>query len=248
MLPTQFQSISSKSLDVFYDTIFHVQKLNGHDILSIYKLDFDFDTEELNTKNIPYIIDFGDSGTSLPFTAISSCFIDNILIDSEKAVFVCSLSAVQTNIQQTINGQIHTGNAYCPVIYRYDINAHDLQKIYPMNTDIAQWNTMLQGNLITTQQPLVSFDIDNSSLGIIFKTIRDVASQYSLRCYVDLEFKYLSSSLSLDNVRLLSASATDGSYTTSPTFQRYVKNGDDKLLIGETTLSGTKKILMFKIN
>lgn len=248
MLTTQFQSISSKGIDVFYDTVFHVQKLDGHDVLSIYKLDFDFSTEELNTKNIPFTVDFGDSGTSAPNTATLNCFVDNLLLDNEKAVLVCGLSSVQLNLSQTINGDIHVGNAYCPVIYRYDINDHLLQKVYPMNDDIIQWSTMLQGNLIDIQPPLTSFDPENNALGFIFKTIRTVASSYNLRSYIDLDFTYLSRSLSLTNARIITSAASDGDYTSPLVFQKYVKTGDDKLLIGEADISGTKKILMFQLN
>ena len=242
-----FQSLSSKHLDVFYDTVFHVQKTDRHDIMSIYKLDFNFDTETLDTINIPYTIDFGDSGSAFPHTAARSCFVDTILSDSDKSVLICGLSCVAFSVQQIVDGVTYMGNAYCPIIHRYDINEHTLHKIYPLGDDVNQWARMVQGFLTPAQAPLVSLDVNNGVLGFIYKTKQLVNSSYNIRCYIDIDFKYKSGNIELDNARIINSADTDGNYAGAD-IQKYIRYDNKKLLIAAATIANTKKILLLNLN
>lgn len=244
-------SISSnytKDIHVFYDSLFHIEKLaNKHDILTIYKLDFDYSDASINQKNIPISIDFGDSNRANPFDATRNCYVDSILLENEKAGLIVGLEWISANLTQTIGGKNHVGDVYNPVIYKYDINNHSLKKIYPKSEDLTQWKKFLQGDKVPAQVPLVSFDPKNNRLGFILKTTRSVNS-VDIRTYIDVDFIYRKDSLELENVRVLSADNNNGVYNSSINFQRYVNHNDQKLLIAAgSTVSNKKKILVFKL-
>lgn len=237
----------TKGINVYYDSLFHTEKLdNKHDILTIYKLDFDYENASINQKNIPISIDFGNSNSTVPFNATKSCYVNSILLESEKAVLIIGLEWLSPNLSQVIGGKLHVGDAYNPIIYKYDINNHSLKKIYPKSDDLPQWQSFLQGDKVTGQVPLVSFDPKNNRLGFILKTTRTVNSE-NIRTYIDIDFIYRKDSLELENVRVLSAENTNGVYNSSIVFQKYVNDNGQKLLIAAGSKSNKKKILIFKL-
>jgi hypothetical protein len=253
-------SISStftKDINVYYDSLFHVEKINQtgnslhkHDILTIYKLDFNYSDASINQKNIPLKIDFSDSGKTPPFEASKSCYVGSILLESEKCVLIVGLEWISANLTQTIGSQTHVGDAYNPIIYKYDINNHTSQKLYPKSEDLAQWTSFLQGDKISAQVPLISYDPKNNRLGFILKTTRTVNS-VNTRTYIDIDFIYRKDALELENVRVLSAEDTNGVYNSSINFQKYINHNGQKLLIaaGSKKISRVdkKKVLIFKL-
>lgn len=240
-------SDQTKNIRVFYDSLFHVEKVDKHDILNIYKLDFDYETTQINQRNIPLVIDWGNSNSTLPNNATRSCYIDSILLEKEKAVLICGLQWISSNLTQTINGESHVGDVYNPLIYKYDINNHQLKKLYPFEEDLTQWESFLQGDKVSGQQPLISFDVKNNRLGLIYKTVRAVNS-VNQRNYIDLDFIYRKDSLELENVRILSASDSNGDYNSTIVFQKYVNHGGQKLLIAAGSKSNKKRVLVVKLN
>lgn len=236
----------NKNIRVYYDSLFRLEKISRHDILTIYKLDFDYDTGEINQKNIPLEIDFGDSGANFVFNATRNCYVDSILLDKEKTVLICGLQWISMNKEQLIGSKLHIGDVYNPIFYKYDINTHTLKKIYPSTKELTQWQSFLQGDKVLSQSPLVSFDPQNNKLGFIFKTTRTIAGQ-TQRNYVDIDFIYRTDSLELENVRILSAENSDGDYNSSIFWQKYVNHDDQKILIAAGSKSSKKRILMMRL-
>lgn len=236
----------TKNIQVFYDSLFHVTKVDKHDILTIYKLDFNYDLAELNQKNIPLTIDWGNSNSTSPNNATRSCYADSIFLEKEKAVLICGLEWISSNLSQSIDGQTHVGDVYNPLIYKYDLNSHTLKKLYPFDEDLEQWTAFLQGDKVTGQTPLISFDQKNNRLGFIFKTNRTVNSVIQ-RNYIDVDFIYRKDSLELENVRILSAENSNGDYNSTIIFQKYINHDGQKILIAAGSKSGKKKILVFKL-
>lgn len=236
----------NKNIRVYYDSLFRLQKISRHDILTIYKLDFDYDTGEINQKNIPLEIDFGDSGATILSNATKSCYVDSILLEKEKVVLICGLQWISANLEQSIEGKLHVGDVYNPIFYKYDINSHTLKKLYPGSEELTQWQSFLQGDKVSSQIPLVSFDPANNKLGFIFKTTRTIDGQ-TQRNYVDIDFIYRTDSLELENVRILSAENSNGDYNSTIFWQKYVNHDDQKILIAAGSKSLKKKILMMRL-
>jgi hypothetical protein len=236
----------NKNIRVYYDSLFRLQKISRHDILTIYKLDFDYDTGEINQKNIPLEIDFGDSGATILSNATKSCYVDSILLEKEKAVLICGLQWISANKEQLIDSQWHVGDVYNPIFYKYDINSHTLKKLYPSSEELTQWQSFLQGDKVSSQIPLVSFDPANNRLGYIFKTTRTIDGQ-TQRNYVDIDFIYRTDSLELENVRILSAENSNGDYNSTIFWQKYVNHDDQKILIAAGSKSLKKRILMMRL-
>lgn len=236
----------NKNIRVYYDSLFRLEKISRHDILTIFKLDFDYDTGEINQKNIPLKIDFGDGGANFLYNATKSCYVDSILLEKEKAVLICGLQWISSNLSQSIEGKLHVGDVYNPIFYKYDINSHTLKKIYPGTEELIQWSSFLQGDKVLSQIPLVSFDPANNRLGFIFKTTRTIDGQ-TQRNYVDIDFIYRTDNLELENVRILSAEHSDGDYNYSIFWQKYINHDDQKILIAAGSKSSKKRILMTKL-
>lgn len=235
----------TKGIKVFHDTLFHITKVSKHDILKIIKLYFDFSTGSINQKNIPLEIDFGNSNSSVAANATRSCYADSVLVEKDKTVLICGLEWIG-NLSQTIDGVLHEGASYRPIIYKYDINSHELSKVFPLGDDGTQWETFLQGDKYSDAPVLVSFDKNNNKLSFLYKTLRTVDG-IDIRVYVVVHFSYVSGRIIHTDTLLYSAEDDNGNYSSSMTPHKYVNYDDRDIIIISGTKASNKKLLMIEL-
>jgi hypothetical protein len=147
----------------------------------IDRIDFDYDSAAIIPNGKDYLISFGDTEHVSPFLHTGSSHIDNILLEKEKRVLVCGLSAAM------------------PVIYDYSINENTLQKIFPTSETLVQWDALGLGDYNARQRTLVGYNPETHIINFVIPTIED--GNYKLN---DIEFTYNNSSTELTNVRSLS--------------------------------------------
>lgn len=221
-----------QDFQIFYDTLFLNFKVkdnnfsNYYDFILIEKLTFDYNNISFSSDNKNYLIDFGDTSSSLPKVSINgNIFIDNILLEKEKIIFICGLSS--------------SGLLFCPVVFEYNINQNNLLKIYPNIDDLNIWNNYSFGRYLSSQHPLVSYNNDTKILNFIFKTTNNIIENIN-----DIELKFTNNSLQLNSINILSGSGV--SNYNSFNFVKF-KNYDDniKLVLAKTD---TNTIVPFSIS
>jgi hypothetical protein len=229
---------------VYYDTLFQCRRINREDILTIYKLDFDYNNASLNQKNVPIVINFGNSNSITPYNSTRSSFVNTIYIKKEKAVFILGLKWLASNATQTIGGLSHIGDAYVPVIYKYYLNEHRLEKLY--TDDETMWQTFVQGDKISSHPVLSAYDEKSGKLGMIYKVIRTINS-IATRCYIEILFD-TNPDITLSDVKIMNVEATNGDYNSSFVFQKYVIDQNKRYIIASGIRNGKRKTIMLKLN
>ncbi len=230
-----------KGMKVFYDSLFLNFKVPDEfseditDYLLIEKLEFNYDTGLMEVAERDYLISFGNSGFAQPHLSQGNCYGDSVLDEKNKNVVVVGLLRSDTNLVQVMSGRTFTGDSYCPLIYFYDINNNALKKVYPTTQQqIDDWNNIPLGNFNISQTPLVSLNIENSILNMMFRSTMSVTAPVSaaLDCLVDIEFDYNITGVTLTDVTVLTAGYSSSSDVTSFEFVRLRNyNDNEKLLI-----------------
>ena len=233
---TNYNLQGIKNLKVYYDTLLVNLRANvttNYEFVLLEKLAFDYADNVILGSDKSFIINFGDVGYVEPYKTNGNCYIDSILLEKSKNLLICGLTALSSNVSQTINGQVHTGHSYVPVVYLYNINDHSLLKIYPkLEADIQEWNAFVIGDIESTQLPIASFNGDNSNLNILFNTTRTVAGS-AINCLADLNFTY-NGELELNGVQLLTSAIVSGGNYSSLAFVKTAPVEDGKLIFSYT--------------
>lgn len=224
-----------KTVKVFYDTLTVNLKTEKKDILLIEKLNFDYDANAVSLENNGYVIVFGDSGSYLPNKSTGNQYVDTVLLEKEKRLLICGLSAMNTNVSHPVL----SGNAYIPIVYDYTIDTHKLQKIYPaVSADIVAWNSLPLGIINEDQIPLLCYNFDNKQLNMLVSCVHD-----NNNLLVDITLQH-STGLLLNNVQLLSSSAR--SDYSDYKLVRMTTWDDERLLLANATISGDSYIVPIK--
>jgi hypothetical protein len=152
---------------VFYDTLFLNTKISNNaeflNIVIIEPLKYDFSSSSFSSGGEGTIINFGNTNHSEPVLSDGNTFINCILDDNNKLVFLVGLSS--------------TSNYTIPVIYSYDLNNKEIIKEFPSDNDISEWESFTNFTYQSTQIPFIRMD---KNLHIGFKTLS--AGQ----CYLNL--------------------------------------------------------------
>ena len=164
ILKSPFEDQGIQNLDVFYDSfIFNLKVKRGalyENMVLIEKLSFDYQEEIIKRDKNALVINFGDSGLAAPLMSIGNSFLGAFLDKRRKLVFLVGIRRMQS------------GNII-PVVYRYEINTHTTQPVFPGTDDIAEFNTMQDpGVFFSDKLPRVSFK--NSKIVIIYQKYVDL--------------------------------------------------------------------------
>lgn len=224
-----------KDMNVFYDTLF--LNLKTYDSMSftsveyilIDKLLFNYDTNTIDSDK-SNIISFGNTANISPDSSNGNCFIDNILLPDKKIVLICGLSSFATpSLTANINGTIIQGNSYIPVVYEYNLNSSNLNKLYP-DTSSGQWNALVLGNFVTKQNPIVTFNKNTNNLNFIFKTTLSAFGSSPINSINDITFEY-SNGLTLTNVRQLTSLSANNNFTDFVISKGASFDGGEKIIM-----------------
>jgi hypothetical protein len=227
-----------KSINVFYDTLFVNFKSwdsvdNSHyENLLIEKVSFDYVTNSLNTYTNGHLLNFGDTGTRMPFRSNGNVFIDNILLENKKTVLICGLSSITQAVTARAGVETVSGNAFIPVVYSYNINDDTLKHLYPPTNAVSAWSRFVFGNYLSGQTPLVSYNVETNSLNFIIKSEVKVKSPSvkNLDVVNDIMFSYDFNNLSLTNVRQLTALKVGDNFMNYD-YVKFKNYNDNKKLI-----------------
>lgn len=219
-----------KNLKVFYDTLLLNFKVENYEYLIIENINFDYEENTITALDNSSLIQFGNTNRYEADKTTGNGYIDTVLLEKEKILLVCGLSAYQP-LSQTINGQTHTGSAIAPIVYEYNINTHTLHNIYP--SDVL-WESHLLGNVNKYKDAAVSFNPETNILNYIIKATRTVNSS-AFFFWTDIELKYSQNKLTLSNMRCLTSLAINDVDIVS--FRNY--NDSEKII---TTVDGAKLI------
>ena len=185
---TIIQSLTSngiQNMEVFFDTL--VLNIKAEDYpqyfnyILIDRINFDYDTASIVPNGKEFLISFGDTEHSGPFLHTGTSHIDNVLLEKEKRILICGLSATM------------------PIVYDYSINDNTLSQVYPTTDTLLQWGNLNLGDYNSRQRTLIAYNRETNILNYVIPTIKD--GGYVLN---DVEITYTSSSAELSNVRSLS--------------------------------------------
>lgn len=176
ILKNPFTDQGIQGLDVFYDSyVFNLKVKRGalyENMVLIEKLSFDYQEELIRRDRNALIIHFGDSALAAPLRSTGNSFLGAFLDKRRKLVFLVGIRKMQS------------GNII-PVVYRYDINAHTTQPVFPGPADIAEFNQMPEpGVFLSVRMPRVTFK--NSKLVIIYQKFADSVN-YIHRITLDMK-------------------------------------------------------------
>jgi hypothetical protein len=159
ILNNSYSDQGLQNLNVFYDSyIFNLKikdSLNNYNILLIEKIQFDYEQESINRIKNPLTLNFGNTGTDVPYYSNGNCFIKAILDKKTKNVYLIGIR------------QMQNGNTI-PVVYLYDINLHEIKNIFPKQKDIDNFNSFNNYNFKTNNLPICN--ISNNKLYLVFQT------------------------------------------------------------------------------
>jgi hypothetical protein len=159
ILSNYYEDQGIQDLDIFYDSFLFNLKIkdspNNYNILLIEKIQFDYSNERIDRIKNPITLNFGDTGTNLPYYSNGNCFIKSILNKQKKNVYLIGVR------------QMQNGNTI-PVVYLYDINNHIVQNIFPKQKDIDNFNGF--SNYSFKNDNLAICNIKNDKLYMVFQT------------------------------------------------------------------------------
>lgn len=211
-----------KSLKVYYDTLLLNVKTEKYEFVLLENLNFDYDTNILSSADNGSVLKFGDTNNHEPNKTQGNGYFDSVLLEKEKVLLICGLSAYQP-LTQIINGQSHSGSALVPIVYEHDLNSHDTKLLYPIDTS---WETNLLGNISKYSDVAVNFNIETNVLNYLIKTTRTVNSS-AFSFWLDIEFIYRGNELVLSNMRSLTANNNNDLNIIS--FRNY--NNSEKIVV-----------------
>lgn len=164
-----------KGLKIFYDTLVYSLKYksgtNFFDVVIIQKINFDYEKNIIIKDKNPLIINFGDTENSSPFLTNGNCYIDCFL---DRKTFIIRF----VGLQQTCN------NRSIPIVYEYKINNHKLEKKFPLDSDVSNFNGLPNYSFKSGTTPIAK--IFDRSLFIAFQT-NDEDFNYINRLEIDVK-------------------------------------------------------------
>lgn len=159
ILKNEYSDQGIQNLEIFYDTLILRLKIKDaeeyKDTVLIEKIEFDYASETIQKLKNGIMINFGDSLSPLPYTTSGNTFLGNFLDNRDKGVWIVGLRTLQN------------GNTI-PVIYRYDINAHSVNSIFPDQQQLEEFQNLNNSNYISLTNPVVQYS--NSRISIAFLT------------------------------------------------------------------------------
>lgn len=159
ILSNSYNDQGIQNLDVVYDSYFFNLKIkdstNNNNILLIEKISFDYDDAKIVRSKNPILISFGNSGIDTPFYSNGNCFIKPILDKINKKVYLIGLRSMSN------------GNTI-PVVYLYDLNAHEYKNIFPTSEDLTNFGGFVNYSFKTDNLPVCN--IINDRLYLVFQT------------------------------------------------------------------------------
>ena len=87
-----------KNLNVFYDSslinlkAFDPDTVEYPEYVVIQKLNFDYVTNTMDTKNQTIVVDFGDTNHKEAYYSDGNCFVKNLFLEDKKIVLVSGLA------------------------------------------------------------------------------------------------------------------------------------------------------------
>ena len=167
ILSSTIETEGIKTINIFFDTVV----LNFKSLYEYVLIDkLIFDDGILKTENKGYIIEFGNTGSTSSYTTSGNCYIDTFLLEKEKQLFICGLSCFGENVSITVDSVPQSGLSYIPIVYKYDINNHELHKVLPNSTDFISWSAFPFGSLLNSPK----IYMDNNILKYYFFTRKSV--------------------------------------------------------------------------
>jgi len=159
ILTQQYSNQGIQDLDVFYDSYIFNLKIkdssSNYNVLLIEKVQFDYQKESIQRIKNGITLNFGDTGTDTPYYSNGNCFIKGILNKQTKSVYLIGTRSMQN------------GNTI-PVVYLYDLNAHEVKNIFPKQSDIDNFNSFDNYTFKSDNLPICN--ILDDKLYILFQT------------------------------------------------------------------------------
>jgi hypothetical protein len=223
-------SCGIKNINVFYDTLVtNIKTTDRNEYVLLDKIDFNYTANIVESEKNSIILNFGNTESNIPNNTNGNCYVDSVLHEKEKILFICGLSSLNT-ISQNRNGVIHTAKAMTPVIYMYDVNEHSVKKLFP--TDNA-WTTQVFGNITNDANISVSFNPNTNKLNyflICERSLSSVSTVTSGYFWIDVDLQFSQSEFILTDVKILSSGKiNDVEIVANKSF-----NDQEKLLITNT--------------
>lgn len=229
-----------KGIDIFYDTSFINVKASStygtKEYLLIDKLTFDYSTNVIDSETSNIIL-FGDTGSTCPRSGNGNGLIDNILIEHDKKVLICGLSAFHMAPLTAYSGaNIISGATFVPVVYEYNLNNSKLIMLYPDET-IASWKTIVMGNYLSGEKPTVNFDYNTNELSFLIKTSLSSNNTIGLIDTInDIRFNY-DNGLSFTEFRQLTALRVGNCFIDHKFMKSISYNSGDKVIVSNNNSS-----------
>lgn len=161
-LSTTDPSYGITLLKVFYDSLMIQVKCKDDGVNHSYyghilfdKINYDYSEYPLlSNKSIILNLGLLNSDT---VNSTGNGLIDVYFNQTDKEVKVFTLSSVE--------------NSFIPKIYNYNINNHDIELEYPLETDQSSWTAANLGTLTACHPPLLS--ISDNTADVVITTVKD---------------------------------------------------------------------------
>lgn len=159
ILTNQYADQGIQDVQVFFDSyIFNLKVKNGSEysnIVLIEKISFDYSTETIERLKNPIVVNFGNTGTSIPNFSNGNCFLNAFKNAEDNMIILIGLK------------QMNNGNTI-PIIYLYNINRHSIKPVFPTASDVAQFNSF--SNFTFKQDAIPSVVFRDKTLRIAFQS------------------------------------------------------------------------------
>lgn len=192
ILESPFSDQGIQDMKVYLDTyIFNLKikdsiKYKNIVLLEKFSFDYDLDTFVRTRNNI--ILNFGDTEKSQPGLSKGTGFIDSIPIKSNKSILLVGL-------KKMVSGKI------IPIIYRYDINAHQVKSVFPKLQDIEEFNSIpLSSTFVESIIPCINYK--DSKIYLSFHTTAEGQNYIH-----NMTFNVFSEDVNLENYKLINYNA-----------------------------------------
>lgn len=202
-------STNIQNIEVYYNTLVVDFKLsNGNNYVLVEPIKFDYDTNNIKDTDKQQLMEFGNTGTSLPYkTFTGNTYAGSIYKERNKEILICGLSAYQS--------------AYIPTVHKYNINTGILNKLYPNNLD--EWSGINNGIYVVNQRPLVSWNPNTNVLNFLYRTVSGATENL-----MDFELKMHNEDVYINNINTLTASSINTNSFNYIDFKNY---GDNEKLV-----------------
>jgi hypothetical protein len=170
-----FTSLSSISDDqgiidtrVFFDTLllnlrcYDEASNNYYGHVIFEKINYDYDTNTVSESK-SLILNLGEM-TSDQAACSGNQLIDCLFDTENKTVYIITLSALSAS--------------FIPNIFKYNINDHNIEKIFPDVTELTDWSNSTLGVLSNFQPPLLS--VTPYKVDLLVGTLGTTLNNYNL--------------------------------------------------------------------